>query len=75
MKFIKCDATTASYTIDLPTAVGNTSTLVFKKVAGSYSITIDGFSSETIDGSTTLIISELYKSITLVSDNVNWWII
>ena len=72
---VKCDGTTASYTINLPTAVGNTSTFIFKKTAGTYSVTIDAFSTQTIDGSLTAVIARVYESITLVSDNANWWLI
>ena len=70
-----CDTTGGAFQVNLPTAVGNTSTLTIKKVAGSAGVTVDGFSAETIDGGTTAIINKVYESISLVSDNSNWWII
>jgi hypothetical protein len=72
---IKCDGTTASFVVNLPTAVGNTSTFVFKKIAGTYSITVSATASQLIDGSSTAVINRVYESITLVSDNANWWLI
>ena len=72
---VKCDGTTASFTVNLPTAVGNTSTFVFKKTAGTYSIIVSATASQVIDGSTTATINRQYESITLVSDNANWWLI
>ncbi len=70
-----CDTTGGAFQVNLPTAVGNTSTLTIKKVAGSAGVTVDGFSAETIDDGTTAIINKVYESISLVSDNSNWWII
>jgi hypothetical protein len=74
-KIIKCDTTSAAFTVTLPTAVGNQATLIVKKLAGSNILTVDAAGSETIDGG---LIAEMYEeqeSITLVSDNVNWLII
>jgi len=74
-KIIKADTTGGSFTINLPTAVGNTATIIIKKVAGSGALTIDGNSTETIDGGTTATINRVYESITLISDNTNWQIV
>jgi hypothetical protein len=74
-KIIKCDTTSAAFTVTLPTAVGNQATLIVKKLAGTNILTVDAAGSETIDGG---LIAEMYEeqeSITLVSDNVNWLII
>jgi hypothetical protein len=74
-KIIKCDTTSAGFTVTLPTAVGNKALLIIKKVAGSGALTIDGNSTETIDGGTTATINKVYESITLISDNTNWQIV
>ena len=74
---VLCDATSASLTITLPTAVG---------IAGKYytikkidittnTVTVDGNGSETIDGETTQIIQQKNVSITVVSNGINWLII
>lgn len=47
-----------------------------KKVdASANTVTVDGFSTQTIDGATTNVISTQYDSITIVSDGSNWHII
>lgn len=74
-KIIKADTSGGAFTITLPTAVGNTATIVIKKVAGTATLTIDGAGTETIDGGATASIVEVYESITLISDNANWQII
>ena len=74
-KIIKCDTTSASFTVTLPTAVGNTATLIIKKMAAANTLTIDGAGSETIDSALTAVIYDLEESITLISDNANWLII
>ena len=45
------------------------------KRLGTANVTIDGNSSETIDGLTTLILYNQNTSVTIVSDNSNWVII
>lgn len=47
-----------------------------KKVdASANTVTIDGFSTQTIDGATTNVINTQYDSVTIVSDGSNWHII
>jgi hypothetical protein len=72
---IKGDTTGGAFTINLPTAVGNTATIIIKKVAGSGALTVDASGTETIDGGTTATINKVYESITLISDNTNWQIV
>ncbi len=74
-KILKADTTGGAFTITLPTAVGNTATIIIKKVSGSATLTIDGDGTETIDGGTTASIVEVYESVTLISDNSNWQIV
>lgn len=71
------DATAASQTNNLPTAVGNPGQRFnFKKIDSTgNTVTIDGNGTETIDGSLTQVISVQYDSITIVSDNANWFIV
>jgi hypothetical protein len=74
-KILKADTSGGAFTITLPTAVGNTATIIIKKVSGSATLTIDGAGTETIDGGTTASIVEVYESVTLISDNSNWQIV
>ena len=74
-KIIKCSTAGGSFTVTLPTAVGNTATLIIKKTAGSANLIVDGAGTETIDGGLTATIVKVEESITLVSDNTNWLIV
>lgn len=75
-KAVLHNATGASITHNLPTAVGNTAVLTIKKIdASANTVTVDGNSTETIDGGTTAVLRRQYESITLVSDGTNWVII
>lgn len=66
----------ASGTIDitLPTAVGNTNNYYIKNT-GTGTVTIKTTGSETIDGSLTAPLPVQYTALTLVSDQLNWFII
>jgi len=74
---ILCDATTAAFTVTLPTAVGNSGKLFFVKKtdAGGNAVTIDGNGAETIDGAATKALAAQYDSVTIVSDGTNWMIL
>lgn len=74
-KIVKADTTGGAFTVSLPTAVGNTATIIIKKSAGTASLTIDAAGTETIDGGLTATITKVYESITLISDNANWQIV
>jgi hypothetical protein len=74
-RIIKGDTTGGVFTVTLPTAVGNTATIIIKKTAGSAALTVDGAGTETIDGGLTATINKVYESITLISDNANWQIV
>jgi hypothetical protein len=72
---ILADATSAAFTVTLPTAVGATQQYVVKrKNSGANAVTVGTTSSQTIDGATTFVLSTQYQSITLGSDNANWYI-
>ena len=75
--FIACNANGGAITITLYTAVGNSGRqlLVKKTDSSANAVTVDGNSSETIDGATTYAITIQYESITIISDGSNWHII
>ena len=62
-----------SFTVTLPTAVGNTATLTYK-VTATGPVTLSGAGGQTIDGSATAVLN-LNNSATLRSDNANWWVV
>jgi len=72
---VKGDTTGGTFTVTLPTAVGNTSTIIIKKTVGSAALVIDGAGTETIDGGLTASLIKVNESVTLISDNVNWQIV
>lgn len=76
---VLADASTAAFTITLPTAVGTTPFLRFyiKKIDSALAnlVTIDANASETIDGSLTITLSQRNESVLLQSDGSNWRIV
>ena len=71
------DATSAAFTITLPTAVSKDGqTFTIKKIdASANAVTVGTTSSQTIDGSTTYSLPTRYKYVTVVSDGANWIIV
>ena len=71
---INANASTASFVITLPTAVGNAGfPIAIKKVdATANTVTIQGNGAELIDGANTFVLSAQYESIMLVSDGSGW---
>ncbi len=65
---------TGTFTITLPTAVGNTNLYTIKNVSTGI-ITVATTSAQTIDGGATAVIAARYNSIDLISDNANWNIV
>lgn len=73
---ILCNTASNAITVNLPTAVGNTATIIIKKINSSANnVTVDANSTEAIDGGLTAVLKVQYASITLVGDNSNWQII
>lgn len=72
-----CDATSGSITITLPAAAASSGKVFYIKKTNSNAnaVTIDGNSSETIDGDLTQIITTQYDSVTVVCDGVAWYVI
>lgn len=74
---IIADATSAAFTITLPSAasmIGSTLDVKKKDPSGN-AVTIDGSGAETIDGALTQVVGSQYNSITVQSDGTEWWII
>ena len=71
------DASGGAVTITLPTASGDIGrTFILRKNdASANAVTIDGYSSETINGSSTLPITVQYTSYTIMSDGTNWMVV
>ena len=78
-EYFLVNCTTANVTITLPDATNsNFSYMVynFKKTDTSINtITINTTSSQTIDGTSSYVISTAYFAVQIVSDASNWWII
>lgn len=75
-KIILVDATAGAVTISLLAAAtaGNGFRIVVKKVDSSVNtVTIDGNASETIDGTTTSVLSTQYDSDNLICNGSNWF--
>lgn len=68
---IICGGTT--YTLTLPTAVGQSGRVLYIKRNSSGTITVDGAGSETIDGDLTQTLTITLESMILVSDGANWF--
>jgi hypothetical protein len=74
---IGADATSAGFTVTLPTAVGIPGqAFVIKKIDSSANaVTIGTTSSQTIDGATFYVMGYQYQSVTVQSNGANWLII
>jgi hypothetical protein len=74
---ITCDASSAAFTVTLPTAVGISGRVYYiKKIDSSFNIvTIDANGTETIDGALTKKLATQYESIKLMSNGANWIIL
>ena len=67
------NATSGAVTVTLPTAVSNAASFIIKKTDSSTNkVTIDGYSTETIDGSTTYVLNDQYNYVEIVSNGTNW---
>lgn len=71
---INASASTASFTITLPTAVGNAGFVVgIKKIdATANTVTVKGNAAELIDGLNERVLTDQYDSVILVSDGTGW---
>lgn len=73
-KIINANPTGASFTLTLPSAVtvGDGWFVTVKHVGSANTVTITGVSAQTIDGSSSRILSAQYEQVTIVSDGANW---
>lgn len=76
-EIIACDATSAAFTITLPTAASKTGQryTIKKTDSSANAVTIGTTSSQTIDGSTTYSLASQWKYATIISNGSNWLII
>lgn len=75
---ILADASSAAFTITLPTAVGiKGKILEVQKTDSDFTnaVTLDGNGSETIAGSTTTTLNTQYETLKIISDGTNWQIL
>jgi len=74
---ILVNATSAAVTVTLPAVASNSGRIYYiKKIDSSANaVTIDGNASETIDDSTTKVLSAQYDSVTIACDGTEWWIL
>jgi len=72
---ILADCGLNAITINLPAALDNKGRILnIKLINNTNSLTIDGNGSETIDGSTTIVLNSLNEGVTLICDGNNWYI-
>lgn len=71
---ILCDISGGAWTLTLPAATSGKIFYIKKTDSTAYALTIDGNGSETIDGDLTLILTEQYTSLKLISDGSDWYI-
>jgi hypothetical protein len=73
---VLANATTAAFTVTLPTAIGSTGQLftIKKTDSSANAVTVATTLSQTIDGAATKSLALQYDAITVQSDNANWLI-
>ncbi len=64
-----------TFTVTLPAANSDVRNRYVIKNVGSGTITVDGASAETIDGSATRTLTKQYSSLTIASDGTAWHIL
>lgn len=71
---VTADATTAPFTITLPTAVGIAGrSYTIKRInAGANAVTVATTSAQTIDGASTYLLNTQYASVEVTSDGAGW---
>ena len=71
---VRADATSAGFTITLPTASQKMGRqIAIKKIdASANNVTVDGAGAETIDGAATLVWNTQYVTYILISNGSNW---
>lgn len=74
---IAADATSGAFQVTLPTAVGMPGRqFVIKRTnSGTNNVTVGTTSSQTIDGSTTFVLTSQYHTVMVASDGANWKVV
>jgi hypothetical protein len=74
---ILADASTAGFTVTLPSAVGSTGRMytVKKTDSSANAVTVGTTSGQMIDGATTRALNAQFKAVTIQSDGANWQVI
>lgn len=75
---LTCDASGGSFTITLPAAASSTNKvlkIIRTDQTLANSVTIDGNSSETINGNTTFKLMTQYESVAIICDGSNWFVL
>jgi hypothetical protein len=75
--FVIADATSNVITVNLPavsTSAGRKITVIKSDVSGN-AVTLDGASSETINGAPTLVLAAQYNKATIFCDGIEWFIL
>ena len=74
---VLCNASGGAFTVTLPASSGVLGRIyhIKKTDSSANAVTVDGNSSETIDGGTTATISTEFESIMIICDGSNWHII
>ncbi len=74
---VTCDTTAANITLTLPPVVGLAGKvyIFFKSDVSANTVTIDGQDAETINGTTTEVLSSQYDSIMIISTGTEWLVL
>lgn len=72
--FIRANATGGAFSVTLPPAAAQPGCeITVKRLnAGANAVTVDGYSTETIDGAATYVLSVQYESVSVVSNGAGW---
>lgn len=75
-EIILANASGGGIALTLPTAVGNSRVYTIKKTdASANTVTITTTGGQTIDGGASAVLQVQYESVSLVSNNANWFVI
>lgn len=74
---VRVDPTGGAFTITLPTAASISGQQIkIKNISTSVNtVTIDGFGSETVDGSLAFLVNVPFECVTVESDGTNWMVV
>jgi hypothetical protein len=74
-ELILCDSSGGTVNVDLPDpTLSKGKKYYFKKLSTNHTVVITGGGAD-IDGSTTLVLNQLYQAAQIICDGVQWWVI